>query len=75
MLSPAIDLWLEKVGNSINVIRPYKNDTKEYLRQMKDRTINENKQIKAYFNSINQKNPSAFKAIQNWITAILAGKL
>jgi hypothetical protein len=67
MVSPAVDKWLESIGNSVKVARPYRNNNKEYLRQMKSKDVEENKQIKNYFNTIKQKNPAAFKTIQNWI--------
>jgi hypothetical protein len=75
MVSPAVDKWLEGIGNTVKVTRPYKSSDKEYLRQMKSMDVAENKQIKTYFNTIKQKNPAAFKTINGWITAILAGKL
>ena len=75
MVSPAVDKWLESVGNSVKVKRPYKSNDREYLKQMKSMYIVENRQIKDYFNTIKQKNPAAFKVIKNWISSILAGKL
>ncbi len=74
MISPAIESWLESVGNSVKVPKPYKDD-RIYRKQMKSMEVGKNKQITAYFNTINQKNPAAFKTIKTWISSILAGKL
>ncbi|MGP8215704.1 MAG: hypothetical protein ACLQQ4_09100 [Bacteroidia bacterium] len=75
MVSPAVDKWIETVGNSVNVARPYRNNDKEYRKQMKSIDVDDNKQIKAYFNTIKQKNPAAFKTIKNWISSILEGEI
>lgn len=75
MVSPAVDKWLETVGNSVEVTRPYKRNDKEYLKQMKSKDIGNNKQITTYFNTIKQKNPAAFKIINDWISLTSKGAI
>lgn len=75
MVTPAIDNWIESVGNAHKIKRPYKNNDREYRKQMKSMNLNRNKEIKSYFNTIKQKNPSAFKTIKNWIANVKSGKI
>src|SRR5580698_4267563 len=43
IVSPAVDTWLVRAGDSVNIERPYKNNDREYLKQMKKRDVAENK--------------------------------
>ncbi|MCC6370535.1 MAG: hypothetical protein IT236_05955 [Bacteroidia bacterium] len=68
-LNPALERWIEEVGNSVNVTRPYSN-YEDFKKALKDFNVEKDAKITTYFNTIKQKNPTAFRQIKNWIRQI-----
>ena len=71
VINPALEDWIESVGNSLGIKRPYPKNRKEYRKVMKSFMVDKNPQITSYFNSIKQKNPPALRTMKKWIDDIL----
>ena len=67
--------WIEIVGNSKNIPRPYPNNDSKFKAEMKDSKLSKKAILINYINAIKDAQPTAFNQIKNWIELIQKNKL
>ncbi len=71
LLKPAFETWIFKQAKKVNV-HPEKynfNNVKVFANSAKSQFVFKNQKVKAFLNTLKQKNPSGFAQLKSWISA------
>lgn len=69
-LNDVLENWIEGIGNSLKIQRPYSGNDSEFKKKMKSSNIDDDRSIVNYFNAINDAKPPAFKLIKEFLSGV-----